>query len=385
MSLKNFMSYEDAATVLGEYADKVNELKSGLTNYENQNNLNLEVPNRKNLINSNAYSNGYFTSEGVLTENQYYYATDYIKVEPNTDYVVSGFTGGGAYFVYYNASKTVLSTVGDTTTTFKTPANTAFVRLSIKRDGMTNPQMELGTTATAYTPFIPSVESRLETVESGYLSKQFVVINGTSIYDFVRNTKTPTGYIVADVQLATDNPVPNSTSFAIIYKPIANGNYSIVKIEKGGQLFISGVLLPNDTAFTFTEFAKKSELTTFTGYVTSGKWYKIGEFRLNSFVWFLRYVIIACNGANIKCFKLRSTPTDGFNNSDNAVNQLIGTDQIGGLKYSADYKSISILLKGTATGNIQYSLLSQSGENQNVVLTEPVETDYVDSDIDIIN
>lgn len=35
MSLKNFMSYEDAATVLGEYADKVNELKSGLINKQN--------------------------------------------------------------------------------------------------------------------------------------------------------------------------------------------------------------------------------------------------------------------------------------------------------------------------------------------------------------
>lgn len=33
MSLKNFMSYEDAATVLGEYADKVNELKSGLIKF----------------------------------------------------------------------------------------------------------------------------------------------------------------------------------------------------------------------------------------------------------------------------------------------------------------------------------------------------------------
>ena len=108
---------------------------------------------------------------------------------------------------------------------------------------------------------INELKSGLTNVNSGYLSKQFVVINGTSIYDFVRNANTPTGYIVADVQLATDNPVPNSTSFAIIYKPIANGNYSIVKIEKGSQLFISGVLLPSDTEYTFTEFAKKSDLT----------------------------------------------------------------------------------------------------------------------------
>ena len=146
--------------------EEVCAINSNLTSYEKQNNLNLEVPNRKNLIDSSAFSNGYFTSEGVFTENQYYYATDYIKVEPNTDYVVSGFTGGGAYFVYYDASKTVLSTVVDTATTFKTPSNAAFIRLSIQRQGLTNAQMELGTTATEYTPYIPSVETRLKALEA---------------------------------------------------------------------------------------------------------------------------------------------------------------------------------------------------------------------------
>ena len=32
MSSKNFMSYDDAATVLGEYAGNIKSLKSGLTN-----------------------------------------------------------------------------------------------------------------------------------------------------------------------------------------------------------------------------------------------------------------------------------------------------------------------------------------------------------------
>ena len=197
----------------------VNELRSGLTNYENQNNINLEVPNRKNLINSNAYSNGYFTSEGVLTENQYYYATDYIKVEPNTDYVVSGFTGGGAYFVYYNASKTVLSTVVDTTTTFKTPANTAFVRLSIKRDGMTNPQMELGTTASAYTPYIPSVESRIEAVESLFNSIFLPAIRLTAANDLDSVIK-PGAYYFRDA----DNPanVPASNCYIAVIRQYDN-------------------------------------------------------------------------------------------------------------------------------------------------------------------
>ena len=116
--------------------------------------------------------------------------------------------------------------------------------------------------ATTISAELATLKSGLTNVNNGYLSKQFVVINGTSIYDFVRNTNTPTGYIVADVQGATDNPIQNATAFAVIYKPIANGNYSLVKIEKGGQLFISDILMPSDTAFTFTEFANKSDIIT---------------------------------------------------------------------------------------------------------------------------
>jgi hypothetical protein len=128
-----------------------------------------------------------------------------------------------------------------------------------------------------------------------------------------------------------------------------------------------------------------SKITSFTGYATSGKWYKIATFTLNDFSWFSRTVIVACDGGNIKSFYLRATQTDGFNNNNNSVNQIIGASQIGGLKFSDDYKSISILLKASATGDIQYTVLSQSGELRNVVFNAPVETDYTDSDIDVIN
>jgi hypothetical protein len=131
--------------------------------------------------------------------------------------------------VYYNESKTVLSTVVDTTTTFKTPANTAFVRLSIKRDGMTNPQMELGSTATAYAPYIPSVDARLDAVESGLadtnskLTSSTFNITANECFDIIfQGSHYITNKVAHICCLLKANSIPESSTITIAELPSGN-------------------------------------------------------------------------------------------------------------------------------------------------------------------
>ena len=187
MSLKNFMSYEDAEEVLGEYADAINSLKSGLTNYQAQNDLNLEVPNRKNLFDPNSklqlgFSNSIGTG-GTFTSGSYYAyvvtkhsvptftisGVDYTKIEDASIrvFVSSSYPAVGVAQLRTSnisdlSSKTVTLSENDKYITFLIKWEDTATQAD-KESIM----VEEGFTATTFAPYIPSVDARLDAVESG--------------------------------------------------------------------------------------------------------------------------------------------------------------------------------------------------------------------------
>jgi lysophospholipase L1-like esterase len=104
----------------------------------------------KNLFDKSKAMVGYVVHEGTgaIYANAVYAASDYISVEPNTDYV-SGFSRATAY---YDESKKYISGA-EYTTAITTPAGCRYVRVSPGVDAVETFQFEKGTVPTIYEPY----------------------------------------------------------------------------------------------------------------------------------------------------------------------------------------------------------------------------------------
>lgn len=106
----------------------------------------------KNLFNKNTVNNShYLLDDGNIANNETYFISDYIKIQPNTTYTNSNFGVGGAYHVFYDENKTVISSFKETTKT--SPSNAKYVRLSGLIANKDIQQFEIGSKATAYEPY----------------------------------------------------------------------------------------------------------------------------------------------------------------------------------------------------------------------------------------
>ncbi len=105
MSLKNFMSYEDASTVLGEYAGAVNSLKSGLTNLD----IDMNVPDRKNILPCSLADIKRMNIQGTWDGSVYTYNGVTFTVNTNsagyvTSIVVTGKSTGNSNIMLVNSN-----------------------------------------------------------------------------------------------------------------------------------------------------------------------------------------------------------------------------------------------------------------------------------------
>lgn len=83
-------------------------------------------------IDKTKYANGYISANGIFVSNNGWRATDYIELQPETTYYSSNLYNG--YCAFFDTNKTKIAGYGVnafTTTSFTTPANTAFARFSI--------------------------------------------------------------------------------------------------------------------------------------------------------------------------------------------------------------------------------------------------------------
>lgn len=195
-----------AATIGGE----LDQLKSGLTNYENQNNLNLEVANRKNILPVSLANVKAKNTTGTWTGNTYAINSGEITFTANADGYITEIVINGTFatnttffklcdsFSPFETKNYILSGVvadteqevtqiyfhndtddidvnprdkgqGATISLDKGKSYTCYLRVSTGTQIDNNrayPMLrETGQNAT-FAPYIPSVESRIEAVES---------------------------------------------------------------------------------------------------------------------------------------------------------------------------------------------------------------------------
>lgn len=154
---------------------------------------------KKNLFNKSKFSEvgRFLSSSGNLstTLNASYNVSEYIAVLPSTAYIVSGNTPGSTFYVYYDINRVIISSFN--TNSFTTPANCAFVRLSVVLSTINNLQLELGSSATTYEDFIEYYPGWAVGFDSRILSNSILDDNriskkiGKNLFD--KNTLTVVG------------------------------------------------------------------------------------------------------------------------------------------------------------------------------------------------
>lgn len=104
----------------------------------------------KNLINPSEIMYGKELASGQIVDSPIWYVTSLIPVKPNTTYALSGTSSN--YSVEYDANGLFLK--AKNLGVFTTDSNARYVRFNSLIDGYDNPQLELGTIATEYEPYI---------------------------------------------------------------------------------------------------------------------------------------------------------------------------------------------------------------------------------------
>ena len=111
-----------------------------------------EVAVGKNLLNPNKTIIGELV-EGIVTSGENY-ISDYIPIKSETSYSISNCTQGSNEVAWYTSDKTYISR--SFTTPVISPSNASYVRIEYADN--INAQLEEGSTATSYEPYIPSVK-----------------------------------------------------------------------------------------------------------------------------------------------------------------------------------------------------------------------------------
>jgi hypothetical protein len=116
------------------------------------NNLSDYAPG-KNLFNKDAVTNDYYVSQttGLLASNTAYAASDWITVDANTQYSRTY----SHQMAFYDSSKNYISGVSplfpsEQPSTFTTPANCKYIRLTVNKNALSTMQIEKGASSTSY-------------------------------------------------------------------------------------------------------------------------------------------------------------------------------------------------------------------------------------------
>ena len=195
------------------------------------------VVSGKNLLDVSKNTNGYVLSNtGELNATANFCVSDYIPVQPNTEYSTSyNIVASGQDNVMrvglYDSSKTFISrpTSANNPYAFTTPSNCYFIRLSYHYASKENIMLEEGSTATDYEPYITptSYQLRLGNIElckignyQDYLYKS----NGKWYKkEYIYKIANKTNWVVGN--MASNNRA--------VFGLVANGFLSAVNIYSG--------------------------------------------------------------------------------------------------------------------------------------------------------
>lgn len=168
--------YKELAQEVGKLSEEIDEVYSTTAEI-------LDFVPSKNLIDISKIIKGYemANNRGELAAKADWYVTDWIEVEPNTTYTISGTSS--LYRAEVNENKDTYTGILGSIATFTTGAETKYVRFNSLIDGYGTPQLEKGSTATEYEAY-GLCSRRLDTIETlqSNLYDGGLIFGGRNIY-----------------------------------------------------------------------------------------------------------------------------------------------------------------------------------------------------------
>lgn len=142
----------------------------------------------KNLYNKATSVEGYYVNNttGKLDSNASYYASDYIKVESDTEYTQNL----SYYMAFYDEGKTYISgltSLGALSRTFTTPSSCEYIRCSCQLSQTDTFQIEEGDLETSYEEYIEYIEQKKLSGGGMILPEEISALIGEEINIYFRN------------------------------------------------------------------------------------------------------------------------------------------------------------------------------------------------------
>jgi lysophospholipase L1-like esterase len=202
----------------------------------------------KNLFNKDAVTSGYYvnTSNGNLAVNANYVTSEYISIEPNTDYSMTALY----YAAYYDVNKAFISAVTGT----KSPSNAKFMRVSfnITEVASNTFQIEKGTSLTSYEAFSQYIPKELVEDKIINTNQASFITLGKNLFN--KSTATD-GYYVNE-----NNGIlgANANYYASDYIPVEpNTSYTQNEVlhmafYDQNKTYLSGIAYGDGNGKTFT-------------------------------------------------------------------------------------------------------------------------------------
>ena len=257
-------SAEDfTAASVGSTISVVNSnLTSNIVEYKTD----VEAPVRVNLFNKDSLdkANKYYDGTEWHNVSSDGWITVFIPVIGGVTYTASGFPAqGGVKTVFTTGDKTtVLSdfSASENNSTRTAPNNAKYIGFGIYSPNAdyTSAQFEIGSTSTAYTPYIPSVETRLETIESAVQTKTSIAsasIDGSNAVEINVANLTSYDFVVCGVSYY-DTGIAN---YGFVMIPVTefllfsdSGTKIFFSKTGGGVSFVDVKSDNNRTKLTFT-------------------------------------------------------------------------------------------------------------------------------------
>ena len=204
----------------------------------------------KTKITQNVY---YLYHDGTLQSVSGFSTSNLIKVEPNTQYVLSG---TNQQFTLWDADGNFIIGYAPSTTTFSTTSATKYVRLTFLTTDAYKVQLEKGAVATSYEAYRVVLEHP-EVINS-------VSFVGKNLFDKTK-TEQNTYYYYSTGEKRTQAEVSSSSLISVepsTQYAISGTNQQFTLWDADGN-FISG-FAPNTTLFTTTASTKYVRLTFLT-------------------------------------------------------------------------------------------------------------------------
>lgn len=213
------------------------------------------VQKGKNIFNKDLIRNGIQLDKNTGAETTYQAATqsvtDFIPVDANTDYILSG-TSHEVTICSYNINKVIINGSITNSKSFTTPSNAAYVKFSFTTADKDTIQLEKGTVATSYEPYkldIPYLDNGIPKLKSDLQAMQTDIDDlkvSAQLKPNIVKVKKPvmkvvSSAVISEPQLASQ--ITNRTTYNAVVSGSRNPLFRYV-----GDVGVAGTIYPDTLA-----------------------------------------------------------------------------------------------------------------------------------------